>query len=65
MASSDVLARHCHLTISAAFTNVTRFTQRVVNLRNSTYDTRYASLLRWLRPRWTTILNILRDGVPG
>ena len=63
MASSYVLAGHCHLTISAACTNVTPFTQRVVNLRSSTYDTPYASLLRSLRPRWTTILNILRDGV--
>ena len=37
--SSFVLARHCRLTFSAAFTNVTRFIQRVVNLRGSTYDT--------------------------
>jgi hypothetical protein len=63
MASSFVLARHCRLTISAAFTNVTRFTQRVVNLRSSTYDAQYASPLRSLRPRWTTILNILLDSV--
>ena len=33
--ASFVLARHCRLTISAAFTNVTRFIQRVVNLRGS------------------------------
>lgn len=37
MAASFVLARHCRLTISVAFTNVTRFNQRVVNLRGSTY----------------------------
>jgi len=36
-ASSFVLAGHCRLTISAAFTNVTRFIQRLVNLRGSTY----------------------------
>jgi hypothetical protein len=35
--ASFVLARHCHLTISAAFTHVTRFIQRVVNLRGSPY----------------------------
>jgi hypothetical protein len=35
--ASFVLARHCRLTISAAFTHVTRFIQRVVNLRGSTY----------------------------
>ena len=35
--ASIVLARHCRLTISAAFTNVTRLIQRVVNLRGSTY----------------------------
>ena len=46
-AASFVLARHCRLTISAAFTNVTRFIQRVV------------SLLTLLRPRWTTFLTIL------
>ena len=45
MASSLLLARHCHLTISVAFTNVTRFIQRVVNFRDSTYDIGYASLL--------------------
>jgi hypothetical protein len=32
-----VLARHCRLTISAAFTNMPRFIQRGVNLRDSTY----------------------------
>ena len=31
--ASGVLAGHCRLTISAAFTNVTHFSQRVVNLR--------------------------------
>jgi hypothetical protein len=35
--SGFVLARHCRLTISAAFKNVTRFMQRVVNLRGSPY----------------------------
>ena len=35
--ASGVLARHCRLTNSAAFTNVTRFIQRVVNLSGSTY----------------------------
>jgi len=35
--ASGVLARHCRLTISAAFTSVTRFIQRVVNLRSSPY----------------------------
>jgi hypothetical protein len=35
--ASFVLARHCRLTISAAFTNVTRIILRVVNLRGSTY----------------------------
>jgi hypothetical protein len=37
MASSFVLARHSRLIHSPAFTNVTRFIQRVVNLRGSTY----------------------------
>ncbi|TKB86612.1 MAG: hypothetical protein E8D43_07400 [Nitrospira sp.] len=32
-----VLARHCRLTVSTAFTNVTRCIQRVVNLRSSPY----------------------------
>ncbi len=44
--ASGVLARHCRLTVSAAFTNVTRFIQRVVNLRGSTYRTEYALYLR-------------------
>src|SRR5688500_10394614 len=35
--SSGVLAGHCRLTISAAFTDVPRFIQRGVNLRGSTY----------------------------
>ncbi len=35
--ASFVLARHCRLTVSAAFTNVTHFIQRVVNLRGSPY----------------------------
>jgi hypothetical protein len=35
--ASFVLARYCRLTISAAFTHVTRFIQRVVNLRGPTY----------------------------
>ena len=38
-AASGVLARHCRLTGSAAFTNVTRVTPRVVNLRGSPYGT--------------------------
>jgi len=33
--ASGVLARHCRLTGSAAFTNVTRVIPRVVNLRGS------------------------------
>ncbi|CBK43277.1 protein of unknown function [Nitrospira defluvii] len=37
--ASGVLARHCRLTGSAAFTDVTRFIQRVVNLRGSPYAT--------------------------
>ena len=36
-AASGVLARHCRLTGSAAFTNVTRVIPRVVNLRGSPY----------------------------
>ena len=32
LASCFVLARHCRLTISAAFTNMTRFIQRVMTL---------------------------------
>jgi hypothetical protein len=36
--SSGVLEGHCRLTISAAFTTMTRFIQRVVNLRGSTYE---------------------------
>jgi hypothetical protein len=35
--ASFVLARHCRLTISAAFTDVTRLIQRVVNLKGSPY----------------------------
>jgi hypothetical protein len=35
--SSLVLAGHCRLTISAAFTSLPRFIQRGVNLRGSTY----------------------------
>ena len=37
--ASGVLARHCRLTVSAAFTNVTRVIPRVVNLRGSPYGT--------------------------
>ena len=55
-----VLARHCRLTVSAAFTNVTRFIQRVVNLRGSTYRKGKPHLLALLRPRWTAFLTILR-----
>ena len=51
--ASFVLARHSRLTISAAFTNVPRFMQHGVNLRGSTYGTKYASPLRPLRPRRT------------
>ncbi len=36
---SGVLARHFRLTFSAGFTSVTRFIQRVVNLRGSPYGT--------------------------
>ncbi|OYT23706.1 MAG: hypothetical protein CCU27_07945 [Nitrospira sp. UW-LDO-02] len=35
--ASSVLTRHCRLTVSAAFTNVTRVIPRVVNLRGSPY----------------------------
>jgi hypothetical protein len=35
--ASLFLARHGRLTVSAAFTSVTRFIQRVVNLGSSTY----------------------------
>jgi len=35
--ASGVLARHCRLTGSAAFTNVTRVIPRVVNLSSSPY----------------------------
>jgi len=35
--ASGGLARHCRLTISAAFTNVTRVIPRGVNLRGSPY----------------------------
>ena len=35
--ASFVLAGHCRLTISAAFTNVPRLIRRDVNLRGSTY----------------------------
>jgi hypothetical protein len=44
--ASFVLARHCRLTIAAAFTSVTRFIQRVVNLRGSTYGLWEQSLSR-------------------
>ncbi len=57
--ASSVLARHCRLTVLAAFTNVTRFIQRVVNLRGSPYGTEYGEPLPSLRPRWTAFLNIL------
>ncbi|OYT23295.1 MAG: hypothetical protein CCU27_10105 [Nitrospira sp. UW-LDO-02] len=43
--ASGVLARHCRLTTSAAFTNVTRVIPRVVNLRSSPYS---ASTIRRL-----------------
>jgi len=36
-AASGVLARHCRLTVSAAFTKMTRVIPRVVNLRSSPY----------------------------
>ncbi len=32
----------------------------LASLRGSTYRTEYASPLRWLRPRWTAFLTILR-----
>ena len=35
--TSGVLARHCRLSVSAAFTNVTRVIPRVVNLSGSPY----------------------------
>ncbi len=44
LASCFVLARHCRLTISAAFTNMTRFVQRVVNLAQRAVSE---------DPRWT------------
>jgi len=37
--ANGVLARHCRLTVSAAFTNLTRVIPRVVNLRGSPYGT--------------------------
>jgi hypothetical protein len=40
--------------ISAAFTNVTRFNQRIANLSGSTYVIKYASPLRSLWPCWAT-----------
>ncbi|CBK41274.1 protein of unknown function [Nitrospira defluvii] len=63
--ASGVLAGHCRLTVSAAFTNVTRVIPRVVNLTGSPY--RYGTraclgrlgegaqectprLFAWLRP---------------
>jgi len=80
-AAGFVLARHCRLTISAAFTNVTRFIQRVVNLRGSTYRAREKSpsrqargrrvrkmwphLLALLRPRWTDFLSRLPHFLSG
>jgi hypothetical protein len=45
-AASGVLASHCRLTVSAAFTSVTRFIQRVVNLRRSPYGHGEQSLSR-------------------
>jgi hypothetical protein len=41
--SSVVLAGHCRLTISAAFTSLPRFIQRGVNLRGSTYRRAWAA----------------------
>ena len=49
--ASGVLARHCRLTGSAAFTNVTRVIPRVVNLSGSTYRSREKSLSRQARGR--------------
>jgi hypothetical protein len=44
--ASGVLAGHCRLTNSAAFTSVTLLIRRVVNLRGSTYrSVRLASSL--------------------
>ncbi len=48
--SSFVLAGHCRLTISPAFTSVPCLIWHGVNLRGSTYDKKYASPLRSLRP---------------
>ncbi|WHZ30356.1 MAG: hypothetical protein OJF51_005159 [Nitrospira sp.] len=50
--SSGVLAGHCRLSISAAFTSVPRFIQRGVNLRDSTYHRERAALAArggWVR----------------
>jgi len=59
--ASGVLARHCRLTNSAAFTNVTRFIQRVVNLSGSTYHKGTPRSFTSLRPCWTAILSILTN----
>jgi hypothetical protein len=73
--ASFVLARHCRLTVSAAYTSLTRFIQRVVNLRGSTYRQRKEPAsagsgwagkkgtprpLASLRPRCSTFLTILQ-----
>jgi hypothetical protein len=47
--ASFVLARHGRLTISAAFTSVTRVIQRVVNLRGSPYGHGHRACLGSLR----------------
>jgi hypothetical protein len=63
--ASGVLARHCRLTLSAAFTNVTRFIQRVVNLRGSTYRKGTPRLLALLRPCLGQGASLTRRGWAG
>ena len=46
--ASDVLARHCRLTVSAAFTDVPCRIRHDVNLRGSTYSLEYTLPLRTL-----------------
>jgi hypothetical protein len=57
--AGSVLAGHCRLTISAAFTYVPGLIRHGVNLRGSTYEVTYASPPRSLRSRRTVFLNIL------
>ena len=73
--ASSVLAGHCRLTISAAFTSMPSFIRHGVKPQRPTYSlgkrlllqamggrvkTEYASPLRVLRPCWTAFLNSRR-----